>query len=759
MSSSDRRSSSTGQRPVARSSLLLLFAETPAEESLLRAWMRDRGGDGAVQVRAGHSELAQRLAEDGAGDPEIVPVRVAWLPRERGGDRRARLREVLALRDPRRPSPSAQDRIARGDPGRFRVIVGQPARVSELRRRFEGGRGEGFDTFVERQGVLALERAEREIVGDRYKVPRLVYQDVSASPRFGATAARLAEQLERDSHEVAMEAAGALEEMVASQSRLAIDAWDHFGRWVSRAYTLDVDTSRVEQLRELNRAGALVFLPSHRSYLDPLVLRPVLQRNGFPPNHVLGGNNLDFWPIGPVARRNGYVFIRRSMKDAPVYKAVLREYLGYLVRKRFNLEWYIEGGRTRTGKLRPPRYGILRYLVDAFRDSGVDDVYLVPVSIVYDQLHEVGAMAAEEHGAAKKAEGIGWIVNYAKAQGRAFGAVHVRFGEPLSLADELAEDGTVPKIAFEVMHRVNSVTPITPSAIVALALLGGDDRALTFEEGRALVRPILEYVGARGIPTVSGIEIGKTEVVRVALRTLVREGVVKEFTGGAEPVYAIAPEKHVEAAFYRNNVVHHFVTRGIVELALLRAAEQTFDDTAAEVWEDALRLRDLLKFEFFFPRKRTFAEDVRTEMAILAPDWEQRPAEPAEIRAVLGRAPVLLAPRVLGPFVEAYAVVADRLAVRDPQSELDERAFLTESVGVGRQYVMQRRLDSPESVSRELFRGALRLAANRNLVEPGGDDLREARRAFAAEIEDVVRRIDVIRALARGEDQGRSWAA
>ncbi len=756
MSSSDRPASITGHPVSATSSLLLLFGETPAEKSLLQAWMQDLDGDGVGYVRAGRGELAQRLAADGQDDPEIVPVRVAWLPRERGGDRTARVRDVLALRDPRRPSPNAQAKIARQEPERFRVIAGEPARVSELRRRFEGRRGERFDTFVERQGVLALERAEREIVGGQYKIPRLVHQDIVASSHFRANAARLAEQLGREAGDVTREAGAALEEMVASQSRLAIDAWDHFGRFVSRAYTLDVDPSRVEQLRELNRSYALVFLPSHRSYLDPLVLRPVLQSHGFPPNHVLGGNNLDFWPIGPVARRNGYVFIRRSMKDAPVYKAVLREYLGYLVRKRFNLEWYIEGGRTRTGKLRPPRYGILNYLVEAFRESGVDDVFLVPVSIVYDQLHEVGAMAAEEHGATKKAEGLGWIVNYAKAQGRAFGAAHVRFGEPLSLAEGLSEDGTVPKIAFEVLHRVNSVTPITPSAIVALALLGGEDRALTFDEGRALLRPVLEYVTVRDIPTVPGVEVGKTEVARVALTTLVREGVVTEFTGGTEPVYAIAPEKHVEAAFYRNNVVHHFVTRAIVELALQRAAEGEFADPAGEVWEEALRLRDLLKFEFFFPRKRTFAEDVRAEMAILDPDWEQRPAEPKEIHGVLARAPVLLAPRVLGPFVEAYAVVAGRLAALDPRTEVDESAFLRECVGVGRQYVMQQRLDSPESVSRELFRGTLRLAANRELMGPDGDDLGAARAAFATEIDDVVRRVAALRELARGEGRQSS---
>ena len=150
---------------------------------------------------------------------------------------------------------------------------------------------------------------------------------------------------------------------------------------------------------------------------------------------MLGGINVAFWPIGPVARRSGYVFIRRSFKDDEVYKLALREYMAYLMRKRFNLEWYIEGGRSRTGKLRPPRYGLLAYLVEAFRSGGVEDVQLVPVSIVYDQLYEVGAMAAEERGAQKTAESLSWFVGYARAQGRRLGKVRVSIGEPLSLRD------------------------------------------------------------------------------------------------------------------------------------------------------------------------------------------------------------------------------------------------------------------------------------------------------------------------------------
>ena len=124
--------------------------------------------------------------------------------------------------------------------------------------------------------------------------------------------------------------------------------------------------------------------------------------------------------------------------------------------------------------------------------------------------------------------------------------MHLAFGEPLSLAAALREeDSSIPKIAFEVLNRVNGVTPITPAALASLALLDGRERAVTYDEGRALVRPLIEYVDARGLPKVEGIEIGKDTVFRPVLSTLVREGIVTEFAGGTEPVYQIAPDKHV----------------------------------------------------------------------------------------------------------------------------------------------------------------------------------------------------------------------
>ena len=151
----------------------------------------------------------------------------------------------------------------------------------------------------------------------------------------------------------------------------------------------------------------MVFLPSHKSNLDSLVLKYALHENGLPPNHTAGGINMNFFPIGLWLRRTGLFFIRRSFKDDEIYKFVLRQYIDYLVEKRFPLEWYIEGTRSRAGKLMPPRFGLLAYVVDAYRRGKSEDVLLVPVSIAYDQIQDVVAYAAEERGAKKQAESFG----------------------------------------------------------------------------------------------------------------------------------------------------------------------------------------------------------------------------------------------------------------------------------------------------------------------------------------------------------------
>lgn len=143
--------------------------------------------------------------------------------------------------------------------------------------------------------------------------------------------------------------------------------------------------------------------------------------------------------MGAWAKRTGAIFIRRQTKDIPVYRFVLRAYAAQLVQNHVNLTWSIEGGRTRTGKLRPPVFGILRYITDAVDEIDGPEVYLVPTSIVYDQLHEVEAMTTEAYGAVKRPEDLRFLVRLARQQGERLGRAYLDFGEPLPLRKRLQE--------------------------------------------------------------------------------------------------------------------------------------------------------------------------------------------------------------------------------------------------------------------------------------------------------------------------------
>ena len=535
--------------------------------------------------------------------------------------------------------------------------------------------------------------------------------------------AELARAADRPIHDVTAEFDADLREMVAAHGGPVGDVFLHIARLLDRtAYRgrIRVDAAQLRELEQLNRRYPIALLPSHRSYIDPVVLASVLQRAGLPPTYKLGGINVAFWPMGPLGRRAGLIFIRRSFRDDPVYRLALREYVGWLAEHRENLEWYIEGGRTRTGKLRDPRLGVLAYLVDAVHDGRCDDFVLQPVSIVYDELLDVEEHARSATGAAKTPESFARLVSYARAQRSRYsrGDIHVSFGEPISVQEHLTRELTqaaqhgepdalpLQKLAFEVAVRINTVTPITPPALITMALLWAD-RALTVDQLLTLLSRYAEYVDQRGIP-VTCRPIATRDTVLRGLESLQRHGVVTRNDGGREVVYVVAPEQRIAAAYHRNGILHFFVIPAIVDLALS-------DD--APVHDEALRLRDLLKFEFFFAEKGEFLAEVDSEAAAA-----DRPVTAPFLR----------------PFLEAYWATAEALTAHG-EHVVDAETLTGEACGLAEQFLLQQRIYCADAVSSSYIDGAVRLADHRGLLD-GGPDLAARRAEFAAELHTFVRR-------------------
>lgn len=617
----------------------------------------------------------------------------------------------------------------------------------------------GARKLLQRTGLI--DESTTPLATDPAEVAQLL-----RAPWYDERLSKLADDLGRDLSAVRAEAACYLREMAPSLDERAVRAWRSFSCWLMRAYDVLVDEDQIAQLRKLDRKATLAFAFSHRSYLDGLLLPEVIQANRLSPALTFGGANLNFFPMGAWAKRTGTIFIRRQTKDIPVYRFVLRAYAAQLVQNHANMTWSIEGGRTRTGKLRPPVFGILRYIADAVDEIDGPEVYLVPTSIVYDQLHEVEAMTTEAYGATKRPEDFRFLIRLARQQGERLGRAYLDFGEPLPLRKRLEElralqktsesgPGTeIERIALDVEHRINRATPVTPTAVVSLALLGAD-RSLSISEVLATVRPLASYIAARNWTVAGAADLTNRSTIRWTLHQLVASGVVSVYDAGTEPVWGIGAEQHLVAAFYRNAAIHIVVDRAIAETALLAAiedAEGSVDGLVqpTAVRDEALRLRELLKFEFLFSARAQFEKELADEVRLIGRVEDTRKAAgSADVRGLLEKADVLLAHLVLRPFLDAYHIVADRLAAYDDES-FDEDAFLAECLEVGKQWELQRRIASAESRSMELFKTALRLARHRELVDGAAEpDIARRRREFADEVATAVRRVNTIAELAR----------
>ena len=775
---------------TAHDSLVLASMETPVEMQLVMDWLgQQRAQNPEVQFDLSKlpelpsgfasgvapTELTALVKELQSGpesgdDRSVVPVRVFWLPAPDRG-RVAKLAGLIPGRDPYHPNQRQQRHILRNDPTRARIVAGEAAKVSELRQQWRdttvGEDERDFAQFVIRRAILAMERAEYRILGPQYKSPRLIKPEILASTRFRAG-------LKKIPGATVEEAGKMLDELATGWSRASVDIVSVLGRMLSRGFDPEIDYEefQVAAMRSRLEAHPAVLLFSHRSYIDGAVVPVAMQENRLPPVHVFAGINLSFGLMGPLLRRSGVIFIRRNIGGDPIYKYVLREFVGYIVEKRFNLSWSIEGTRSRTGKMLPPKLGLLAYVADAYLDGRSEDILLQPVSISFDQLHETDEYAAYAQGGEKTPEGVGWLYNFIKAQGeRSYGKIYVRFPEAVSMReylgtphgplaqDEGAKRLALQKMSFQVAWRILRATPVTATGLASALLLTTRGAALTLGQLHHTMQGSLDYLERKQTPvSTSALRLRTRDGVRAAVDALSNGHPITRVDGGREPVWRIESKNEHAAAFYRNSVIHAFLETSIVELALAHA-RQTQDsrgDRVQAFWDQAMRLRDLLKFDFYFADSAAFRGNIAEELA-WNQDWEAHVAAGGdEIDAMLlGKRP-LMADSMLRVFFEAYEIVADVL--RDAPADIGQQELTDLALGVGRQYVAQARVRTSEPVSTLLFATAYQVVVDQGLVEPAAD-LTERRVEFRRELRNILRDFDYVEQIARNQFFAREFAA
>ncbi len=527
---------------------------------------------------------------------------------------------------------------------------------------------------------------------------------------------------------------------------------------LSRGYnrTIDVNPTEIKQLAKLVRRHPVAFVMTHKTYIDMLVLGVVLARHGLPLPYTFAGINMDFLGLGQFGRQSGAIFIRRSFKDNLIYKATLRHFIAWLLDERAHFMWAIEGTRSRTGKLVWPKMGILKYIREAEEDAR-HEVKYVPVSIVYDLIPDVKEMAREMRGKAKSPESLGWFLEYIQKLGGKFGQISIRFGEPVKADGNhtvpIPTNGkapytkdTLPRFAFELVHRINQITPITTTSFICVALLS--KFALTKRALESDLVDLMQLIEShksdalvdRGKPIGESVQAAINLLSQANLLTLKGEHVSLKYT--------IVPENYLQATYYANMAVHHLYHRAFIELALLKITNTSKKDRMLAFWSEIMELRDLFKFEFFYSNKAQFTDEIEANLVYLDKNWEQIiENKRTNILGLLESQKVLISPVVLATYIEAYRVVAYGLQNWDASKTFTEENFLKSCMLLGEEMHWQGRIQRIESVSKPFLLNGIRLAKNNQLIPNTSNFSKENLQQFIEQLDEVAARLNTLQGI------------
>ena len=576
------------------------------------------------------------------------------------------------------------------------------------------------------------------------RVATIDEREVLQDERFQAALRELATEQQRDYAEVEQTARKCLDE-------LAVRPADRYLSWIAALsqfmYTrsfereFDVNKDALEELKELSRTHPMVFLWSHKSHLDGFVFTRSLYDASFRPQPLIfAGVNMNFAGFGALAKHSGAIFLRRSFRGDGVYKLVLRYFIDYLASRRVPLSWSIEGTRSRTGKLLPPKLGLINWVMDAYKHASIEDALFVPVAISFDQIPEMDDYIAMQHGVPKRKESLKWFIDYIAGMKSNYGKVYVRFAEPISLSESVPvsnnpdaddNDSQAQKLAFEICNRIEHIIPITLTDLVTLVLLAANGRALDAEQIWRQAADIVDLIERGQLPTAGDLCMHNVDELQTRLQSLTATGLLKCFADGAAPVYLITPGRQLAAAYYRNTIVHYFLSGALAETALVSAG---FDPSGQSFMNALMRLRDLFKFEFTFKSKDVFEQEAVGFLDYRYPSWRGRgSAFPPGSPPVFGQG-------ILRSFIEAYWVLAGLLVKRgsQPVPAEHESTLIDMCLGCGEEMLLRKEITTEAALSRPLFATALRLARYRQLLDADDGEIRKRRERFATEVEQTL---------------------
>lgn len=614
-------------------------------------------------------------------------------------------------------------------PGKIFVELSQPLNLRQwLAQSVQADKTVAYQALQLRRHLLLQHNRHRQsITGPVLKSNEEVKEAILTSDGMQAFIKKHAASRQEPIYKIRKKADGYLDEIAARYSPAVIRIMSSVVRWIINSMYdgAVIDKAGLARVKAMSQKGPLILIPCHKSHIDYLILSYVLYHNNMPCPHVAAGKNLSFWPLGPIFRGGGAFFLRRTFKGAVLYSRVFSAYIHKLLQEGFHIELFIEGGRSRSGKLLMPKLGLVSILLDAYRRDACEDMIFVPVYIGYDRIIEEHAYVHEVEGGKKENENLGQVIRARRFLKKRYGKIYINFHEPISTSDLLA-DQPVPinrmppktlnvlcrQLGWRVLNAIDKQTVITPHGLVAAAILNILRSRFTKEELMEAINAYLTFATSQNAKLADTIILNpdgamESAIDRYLARKLLEKGSSDKNRPEDQVDFTVKTVKRSLLEFYKNNCISYFVPAAFTALGILK--KDAFQFNAAELHNDYQALQDLFKYEFAYDQDRPPVHLVRKSIKSFIDDAMLMPhhtiPDSYQITSS-GYRKLKLFAAFLKPYFEAYRVVL--LFIRSNRKEkLETKDKLKKIQSLGLQMVKTKEVELIESVSKIKYANGL----------------------------------------------------
>jgi glycerol-3-phosphate O-acyltransferase len=626
------------------------------------------------------------------------------------------------------------------NPGTVFVELSEPVSLREfiLWPQNQNRSLEQKTTVLRRNLLLQINKHRQSITGPVLKSRQELKESILTSDRLKTFMDDYCQKNDISIYQARKEADQYLEEIASNYNLVVIRIFSVVITWFLKIMFSGVTTNydMLNQIKDASRKGPLILIPCHKSHIDYLILSYIMFHHNMPCPLVAAGKNLSFWPMGPFFRNAGAFFIRRSFKGKKLYVKIFSEYIGTLLKEGFNIEFFIEGGRSRTGKMILPKLGLLSFLLKAYQEGACDDLIFTPIYIGYDRVLEENAYLKELEGGQKEPESFGQIIKARKFLKKKYGRIYVKFHEPISFK-EMAVQNTLNMESMEgesfkslcryLGHRfinaINTVSVVTPHAVVASALLNINRRRLPSEQLLFHIDTYMTHLYARKATLADTLIMDPAYAFKQVIDIYEQRKFIERIPLGkdndlTDEVFMVNEVKRPNLEYYKNNCINFFIPAAFTAISILQ--KDAFQFSASDLQTTYAGLQDLFKNEFTYSKELTPDYSVRKNIktfiddAIIVP----HPTLPDRYNMTsTGYKKLLLFSCFLKTYLESYLIVLTYFSQTAGSNE-SSKDQLKKIEAVGTRMYKTEEIQNREALSKINYKNAIKLFTSREVLNP-----------------------------------------